>query len=184
MLKKILLLFIIGVSKIMNYETELEAYIREQTKKYLAAKGITPYQLGIKGEVSSNTVYHFIRGETKPSVQMLELIIKTLGITLAEFFKEYDEVILEKQRLRNQVKAAYLENAVPAAINQPTGLKDFFGSLQQNNYSCMESPAYIIRSADNKEVYVMAKIENNGRFDDGGEVKQSLILKDSISLGS
>lgn len=168
----------------MNYETELEVYIREQTKKYMAAKGMTPYQLAIKGVVSSNTVYNFLKGVTKPSVQILELVIKTLGITLAEFFKDYDEAVLEKQRQKNITSAVCLDNVVPAVINKPQGVTSFFACLQQNNYSCMESSAYIIKSTDNKEVYVMAKVENNGRFDDGAEVKHSLILNKKISISS
>lgn len=168
----------------MNCETELETYIREQTKKYLAVKGITPYQLGIKGVVSLNTVYNFVRGNTKPSIQMLELIVKTLGITLAEFFKDYDEAFVEKQRQKNITTVACLDNVVSTAINKSQGITGFLDCLQQNSYSCMESSAYIIKSADNKEVYVMAKVENNGRFDDGSEVKETLILNKEFSINS
>ena len=152
----------------MKYETKLEAYVREQANKYLEIQGVTPYQLGMSGDVSLKTVYNFINGVTKPSLEMLELVSTTLGIPLGEFFKAYDEANFENIKVEQQ----------------PTRQLSFFGRLQQNNYQCLESSAYIIKSADNKEVYVMAKLENSGGFDDGAEVKQSLILKDEFSLGS
>lgn len=152
----------------MKYETKLEAYVREQANKYMEAQGVTPYQIGMSGEVSLKTVYNFINGTTKPSLEMLELVSTTLGIPLGEFFKAYDEANFANSKVEHR------------SAPKPS----FFAKLQQNDYKCLESPAYIIKSPDNKEIYVMAKLENSGRFDDGAEVKHSLILKDELFIKS
>lgn len=152
----------------MKYETKLEAYVREQANKYLEAQGITPYQLGMSGDVSLKTVYNFINGVTKPSLEMLELVCITLGVPLGEFFKDYDKANFANDKV------------VPKNAPKPS----FLVKLQQNDYKCLETPAYIIKSPDNKEIYVMAKLENSGRFDDGAEIKHSLILKDELFIGS
>ena len=66
------------------------AKIGKRIEYFLDMRNITAYGLGKKIKMSMSTLYPYIRGTRKPSIDSLEKICKGLDITLSEFFEDPD----------------------------------------------------------------------------------------------
>ena len=64
------------------------ADIGRKIEYFLKERNMSPYRLGKKIKMSMSTVYPYLRGERKPSIDSLEKICGGLEITLSQFFDE------------------------------------------------------------------------------------------------
>lgn len=78
-------------------------------------KSISVYKLSKDTDISQNYIRKIEKGESQPSVLVLEKLLARLGTTLAEFFNDSSEVmypsvdereLVENYRLLNEEKAA------------------------------------------------------------------------------
>ena len=67
--------------------------IAEKFKSLRIAKGFSIYKLSKLSDVSENYIHKIEKGESLPSVFILEKLLNSLNITLSEFFCENDDVI-------------------------------------------------------------------------------------------
>lgn len=67
--------------------------LHERLKKLRTDQGVSVYRLSRLSDVSENYIRTVEKGNNQPSVQILSKLLKPLGITLAEFFRD-DESIL------------------------------------------------------------------------------------------
>lgn len=83
-------------------------------KNLRKAKGITVYRLSKLSDVSENYIRTIEKGNSQPSVAIMEKLLSFLGTTLSEFFNEEENVLfptsferelLETIRLLNSEKA-------------------------------------------------------------------------------
>lgn len=75
---------------------------------------ISVYKLSKDTDISQNYIRKIEKGESQPSVLVLEKLLERLGTTLAEFFNEgsdalyptaYERELVESARMLNQEKA-------------------------------------------------------------------------------
>ena len=57
------------------------------------SKGMSVYKLSKLSDVSENYIRTIKKGKNQPSVAVLERLLKQLGISLAEFFNEADDIL-------------------------------------------------------------------------------------------
>ena len=57
------------------------------------SKGISVYRLSKEADVSENYIHKVERGESQPSVYILEKLLACLGVTLPEFLNEDTRVM-------------------------------------------------------------------------------------------
>lgn len=67
--------------------------LHERLKKLRTEQGVSVYRLARLSEVSKNYIRTIEKGNNQPSVEILSKLLKPLGITLSEFFRD-DEAIL------------------------------------------------------------------------------------------
>lgn len=67
--------------------------LHERIRKLRTDQGISVYRLAKLSDVSENYIRIIEKGNNQPSVQIIEKLVGSLGMTLAEFFRE-DESIL------------------------------------------------------------------------------------------
>lgn len=65
----------------------------EKFKKLRTQKEISVYKLSKDTDVSENYIHKIEKGESQPSVLVLEKLLTHLGTTLAEFFNDSDDVL-------------------------------------------------------------------------------------------
>lgn len=73
-------------------------------KKLRESRGISIYKLTKISDVSENHIRLIERGESQPSIQVLERLLKALGTNLAEFFNEDSEVIYPTEYERDLLR--------------------------------------------------------------------------------
>lgn len=64
--------------------------VKERLKQILQEKGWTQYRLAKECSIPQATLENIFQRGTVPTIYTLEAICKTLNITLAQFFAEYD----------------------------------------------------------------------------------------------
>lgn len=88
--------------------------LAQKFKQLRTQRDISVYKLSKDTEISQNYIRKIEKGESQPSVLVLEKLLKRLGITPAEFFSESEEVLyptayerklIEKVRMLNEEKA-------------------------------------------------------------------------------
>jgi len=86
----------------------------QKLKKLRTQKEISVYKLSKDTDISQNYIRKIEKGESQPSVLVLETLLKRLGTTLAEFFNEgedvlyptdYERKLVERVRTLNDEKA-------------------------------------------------------------------------------
>lgn len=79
------------------------------------SKGISVYRLSKETDVSENYIHKVERGESQPSVYILEKLLACLGVTLPEFLNEdtrvmypsdFERELIEHVRMLPEEKAA------------------------------------------------------------------------------
>ena len=66
----------------------------DRLKRLLKERGWTEYRLSKNSGLAETTIGNIFRRNTVPSIPTLEIICKSFGITLAQFFAEGDTVEL------------------------------------------------------------------------------------------
>lgn len=66
--------------------------LHERLKKLRTEQGVSVYRLARLSDVSENYIRTIEKGNNQPSVQILSKLLKPLGITLAEFFRDDESV--------------------------------------------------------------------------------------------
>lgn len=64
----------------------------DRLKRLLKERGWTEYRLSKNSGLAETTIGNIFRRNTVPSIPTLEIICKSFGITLAQFFAEGDTV--------------------------------------------------------------------------------------------
>lgn len=86
----------------------------QKLTKLRAQREISIYKLSKDSDISENYIRKIEKGESQPSIHVLEKLLKCLGTTVAEFFNENDDVLyptayerklVEKVRMLNNEKA-------------------------------------------------------------------------------
>lgn len=82
-------------------------------------KELSVYKLSKISEVSENYIHEIEKGIKQPSVLILEKVLTSLGITLAEFFNESDDVIYPSDFEKKLVQAVRIlsEEKAKAILN-------------------------------------------------------------------
>lgn len=87
----------------------------QKFKNLRTQKEISVYKLSKDTDISQNYIHRVEKGESQPSVLILEKLLARLGTTLAEFFNDNNEVmypsadereLVENYRVLNEEKAA------------------------------------------------------------------------------
>ena len=87
----------------------------QKFKNLRTQKEISVYKLSKDTDISQNYIRRVEKGESQPSVLILEKLLTRLGTTLAEFFNDSSEVmypsadereLVENYRVLNEEKAA------------------------------------------------------------------------------
>lgn len=87
----------------------------QKFKNLRTKKEISVYKLSKDTDISQNYIHKVEKGESQPSVLILEKLLARLGTTLAEFFNDNNEVmypsadereLVENYRVLNEEKAA------------------------------------------------------------------------------
>ncbi len=66
--------------------------VGNRLKKIRENKNISIYKLSQDSEVSESHIRNLERGNKSATVETLEMLVKSLGLTMAEFFNEDDNV--------------------------------------------------------------------------------------------
>ncbi len=86
----------------------------QKLNKLRTQREISVYKLSKDTDISQNYIRKIEKGESQPSVLVLETLLKRLGTTLAEFFNEnedtlyptaYERELIESVRMLNEEKA-------------------------------------------------------------------------------
>ncbi len=64
----------------------------ERLNQLMKERGITMYKLSVDSGLSQSTIANVFRRNTTPSIETLEMICKGFGITLSQFFADYEMV--------------------------------------------------------------------------------------------
>ncbi|HBR01322.1 MAG TPA: XRE family transcriptional regulator [Ruminiclostridium sp.] len=87
----------------------------QKFKNLRTQKEISVYKLSKDTDISQNYIRKIEKGESQPSVLVLEKLLACLGTTLAEFFNDsgdvmyptaYERELIESVRVLNEEKAA------------------------------------------------------------------------------
>lgn len=86
----------------------------QKLTKLREQREVSVYRLSKDTYISENYIHKIEKGKSQPSVLVLETLLKRLGVTLAEFFNEDEDVLyptafeqklIEKIRLLDEEKA-------------------------------------------------------------------------------
>ena len=86
----------------------------QKFKQLRTQRGISVYKLSKDTDISQNYIRKIEKGESQPSVLVLEKLLKRLGTTISEFYNEsndvlyptaYERELIESVRALNQEKA-------------------------------------------------------------------------------
>ena len=86
----------------------------QKFKQLRTQKDISVYKLSKDTDISQNYIRKIEKGESQPSVFVLEKLLKRLGTTISEFYNESDDVLyptayerelIGSTRILNQEKA-------------------------------------------------------------------------------
>ncbi len=80
--------------------------LHERLKKLSTDQGISVYRLARMSDVSENYIRIIEKGNNQPSVQVLEKLVKSLGMTLAEFFRDDETILYPSCYEKNLIQAA------------------------------------------------------------------------------
>lgn len=67
--------------------------IPNRFKNLRTEKGFSVYRLAKASDISENYIHKIEKGESQPSVYVLEKLLACLGVTLAEFLNESPDVM-------------------------------------------------------------------------------------------
>lgn len=70
-------------------ESGMEHFIAGRLKELCEERNISVYRLAREADVSTSSLYSILREETSPRVSTLEILCRTLGVSLEEFFCGY-----------------------------------------------------------------------------------------------
>lgn len=79
-------------------------------------RGMSMYMLAKIADISPNTLQNMYTRHTQPSIATVEAICKGLGISLAHFFQEGDEVVLNGEQRKLLDSWAYLSKEKREAL--------------------------------------------------------------------
>lgn len=55
--------------------------------------GISVYKLSKDSDISENHIHNVEKGRSQPSVELLEKLLHSLGLTMSEFFRDDNETV-------------------------------------------------------------------------------------------
>lgn len=91
--------------------------LHERLKKIRTDQKISVYRLAKLSDVSENYIRVIEKGNNQPSVQILGKLVRSLGVTLAEFFSDdktvlyptpYEKELIQAARKLNEQKSELL----------------------------------------------------------------------------
>lgn len=80
--------------------------LHERIKKLRTDQGISVYRLARLSDVSENYIRIIEKGDNQPSVQILEKLVRSLGMTLAEFFRDDESILYPSPYEKELIQAA------------------------------------------------------------------------------
>jgi len=88
-------------------------------KELRTAKGYSVYKLSKESDVSENYIRSIEKGKSQPSVMVLEKLLSSMGVTLAEFLNKNREVMYPTEFERDLVETVRLlpEEKAAAILN-------------------------------------------------------------------
>ena len=90
----------------------------DRLKRLLKERGWTEYRLSKNSGLAETTIGNIFRRNTVPSIPTLEIICKSFGITLAQFFAEGDWVELTPEQHKMFLAWSSLSSTQKKAISQ------------------------------------------------------------------
>ena len=72
--------------------------VTQKIKQLAEARGWTEYRLVKESGLAASTIANIYHRNTIPSIPTLEVLCKTFGITLSQFFSESDVVALSREQ--------------------------------------------------------------------------------------
>ncbi len=82
----------------------IDTEIGKKIRSIRVAKGFSIYRLSKETDISQNHISGIELGKRQPTIETLERILVPLGVTLAEFFNENDEVLFPTQEERTLIE--------------------------------------------------------------------------------
>lgn len=67
--------------------------LRKRLKKLRLARGLSVYRLAALSDVSQNYIRDIEKGKSQPSIYILAKLLKPLGMSLSEFFRDDDSIL-------------------------------------------------------------------------------------------
>ena len=80
--------------------------LHERLKKLRTDQNISVYRLARLSEVSENYIRIIEKGNNQPSVQIIEKLVKSLCMSLAEFFRDDETVLYPSSYEKELIQAA------------------------------------------------------------------------------
>ncbi len=74
--------------------------VNQKVKHLAKSRGWSEYRLAKESGLASSTIANIYHRDTIPSIPTLEILCKSFGITLAQFFNEGDSVHLSKEQVQ------------------------------------------------------------------------------------
>ena len=78
--------------------------LAQKFKAVRVGKGFSVYKLSKAADVSENHIHNIEKGESQPSIYIIDKLLKCMGITLSEFFNEEDELLYASAKEREFIE--------------------------------------------------------------------------------
>lgn len=85
--------------------------LNERIKELRLGRNLSVYRLSHLSDVSQNYIRTIEKGKSQPSVQIIEKLLKPLGITLCEFFRNDENILYPSSYEQKLIQAARKLNA-------------------------------------------------------------------------
>lgn len=99
----------------------------DKLKRLLEERGWTEYRLSKNSGLAETTIGNIFKRNTVPSIPTLEIICKSFGITLSQFFAEGDMV-----ELTPELKELF-NNWVNLTLEQKQAVNRLLSTMNNNN---------------------------------------------------
>ena len=80
--------------------------LNKRLKKLRNDRGISVYRLSTLSDVSQNYIRAVEKGKSQPSVYILTKLLKPLGMSLSEFFRDYENILFPSPYEKKLIYAA------------------------------------------------------------------------------
>lgn len=77
--------------------------IGEKLKWYREQKNMSVYRLSKLADISENYIHALEKSKSNPSIFVLQTLLEHLGITMAEFFNDSEEIIYASEIERQHI---------------------------------------------------------------------------------